>query len=112
MRVKPDSAKLKIYVTVNSENPNVRLILYSGLYSINPEPPIERIIITNKDTIISLPVDRDYSVKARYKIGNDSISVVNGSTFGAKEIKQTCDEICWVISGEKINVKLEFSSVK
>jgi hypothetical protein len=111
LKIKPDSANIKISVTINSENTVVPLIIYKGLYTI-PEPAIEISLMAVGDTIIKLPVDREYSVKAEYNVGNKKLYAIDGGNFATREIKQACDTICWVISGDKFDVSLDYSSIE
>jgi hypothetical protein len=103
--IEPDSADLIIYLTINSDHPEVPLVVFRG----NIEDDTDWV-----DTAITSPyylyseIDQFYSVKAEYKVGNRIINAVDGDKLQAKHVSESCDVECWVITGGEMNVELKF----
>ena len=103
--VKPDSADLIIYLTINQDHPEVPIVVYRD----NIENDTDWI-----DTAITSPyylysrIDQFYSVKAEYQVGKRIINVVDGDKLQAKHVSESCDVECWVITGGELNVELKF----
>ena len=112
-KVRPDKVALIIYVTINSENPKVPVVIYKGKFDLNNMPPVARrdTFSASKDTIIVPAEDHDYTVEAEYKVKGNSLSAISGDYLSIREIKQACDSICWTVSGNEINVELGYSNV-
>jgi hypothetical protein len=95
---------LNIKLTINDENSKVALTIYEG--------KIEDQLIVLTDTVsapkynVLLPSNKYYSVKVRYKKGNQIIYA-----FGGDKIKSTrttvCDSSCWSTDEGNVNVELK-----
>ena len=91
---KPDSGKLKVKVTLNSENPTVPLVLYYGNVENNVVCIVDTLNISEKEYI--LPADIYYSVSVKYKSNNKIINAVDGGKIETKSYL-VCDSTCWVV---------------
>ena len=104
-RTKPENSELIINVTINNENPEVPITIYRD--------KIESGRIRIRDTVsetkiyIEVPLNHYYSVKAEYKMGNDSVFAVDGERIETRRITDQCDTICWIIKGGRYDVRLK-----
>ena len=104
--VKPDSADIIVHVTLDSENPLVPLVVYRG--------PIEDNNIEYVDTAygttynLYVPVNAEYSVKAKYKSGDKTIYTVDGDILKIKHVTDACSSDCWIITGGEFFNELKF----
>jgi len=103
----PDSADLIIDLTYNrGVIDTVLLIIYNG--------SIEDDSIEWIDTAYSTPfylyvaVDRYYSVKAEYTVGDKKIIAIDGDKILAKHVSESCEYECWVITRGELNVELKY----
>jgi len=114
-KVRPDIVALTVYVTINSENPTVPVILYKGkvdVNNLNNTPIIRRkTLTTSKDTILVTAENNDYTVEATYLVKGKNIFAWDGASLNIREIKQACDSICWAINGNELNVQLGYSTL-
>jgi hypothetical protein len=103
----PDSERISIKITVNAENPEVPVIVFSGKF--NPAHLSDTVFLDTldiKEFTVKVPTDQYYSVMALYKDGKDSIFAVDGGKFEAKKISG-CQNTCWQISGGSYDVRLK-----
>lgn len=103
----PDSERISIKVTINSENPKVPVIIYSGKFY-----PDRLTNIAFQDTVdmaeftVKVATDKIYSVKAAYRSGKDSIFAIDGGWFETKKIVG-CQNSCWQLVGGNYDVRLK-----
>lgn len=101
----PDTADLIMYFTINEENTFVPYILYLG--------DIEENSIDFIDTAYSekvyLPskIDVNYSVKAFYKNGSQTLIAVDGDKLRTSRANDVCDYECWIIKGGILDLTLK-----
>jgi len=104
-RTRPENGELIINVTINDENPEVPIAIYRDR--------IESGRIKIKDTIlektvyIEVPLNHYYSVKAEYKVGNDSVFAIDGERIKTHRVTDQCDTICWIIKGGRYDLRLK-----
>ena len=102
----PDSAWLIVELTISGDIDTVPLVIYNGRVE---EDSIEWI-----DTAWATPfelyvaVDRYYSVKAEYIIGNKRIYAVDGDKILAKHVSESCEYECWIITRGILEVQLKY----
>jgi hypothetical protein len=100
----PAMGPLTIYITINSENQRVPLVIYRG--------DIESNVIEYVDTSfqseywVDVPVDEYYSVKAEYKDGEKTIYAVDGDKLKLKKNATSCDQECFYFDGGYLDVRL------
>jgi hypothetical protein len=101
----PDSGDLIVYVTINSENTKVPLIIYKD------QVDDERIEYV--DTAFSSPyylwvdLNEYYSVKAEYRKGDQIIYAIDGDKIKSRFVTETCEFDCYVVADGVINVELK-----
>ena len=103
---KPDSADLVIYVTVNSEHPEVPIVLYRGNVEANRVDWVDT--LRESPYYLWSAVDQYYSVTAEYTVGEKKIIAVDGDRMKVKHVSEACDFECWIISGGYFKVELKF----
>jgi len=104
-RTRPENGELIISVTINDENPEVPIAIYrdrieSGRIRIKDT-------ITEKTVYIEVPLNHYYSVKAEYKVGDDSVFAIDGERIKTHRIADQCDTICWIIKGGRYDLRLK-----
>ena len=73
----PDGATMDIKVTINDQNPSVKVIIYNGIYE--NDNVREELTLTDGYGEIYLP-DGQYSATALYKRGKDSVLAIDGGS--------------------------------
>lgn len=95
--IKPDSANLIVYLTINSENESVPLIIYKG--------PVEHRIIDWQDTattdeyLLYAEVGIEYSIQATYWRGNETIYAYDGDLMTLSDQDRKCGTPCYIVEG-------------
>lgn len=103
---KPDSAYVEILLTVNDTYDSIPLTVYCD--------KVENYEIDWVDTADANPfylfvaVNKYYSVAAKYIKNNDTIIAIDGTKIKIKRVNGECDEECWVIEGDELNVTLKY----
>jgi len=110
---KPDKYFLAVYLTFNDSIREIPLKLYKG--------DIENDDILGYDTarayddkpylfIDDVDVDRDYSMSAEYRFTGKTFLVVDGTHPKAMAVTEVCDQQCWVIDDNvmELEIKDEF----
>jgi hypothetical protein len=103
---KPDSADLVIYLTINSDHPEVPLVFYKG--------NIEDRQVDWVDTARTSPfylysaVDQFYSVAAEYRVDGKTVLAVDGDRMKVKHVSDACEYECWIVTGGYLEAELKF----
>jgi hypothetical protein len=100
----PDSADLIIDLTVDDENPQVLISVYSG--KANNSPLISQFDADTSTVFVYVPVNSYYSVEAVYQSDDNTIRAIDGDMLEVKLVTELCDEDCWYIVGGEFDVKL------
>ncbi|MCK5065921.1 MAG: hypothetical protein KAR16_00720 [Bacteroidales bacterium] len=100
----PDSADLIIYLTIDAENDSVPLTFYRGNYE-------DGIIdwqdtATTEEFYLYSEVDREYSVSATYKSGNQTIIAFDGDKMFLYDAGEECGSPCHIIKGGILDLRL------
>lgn len=103
---KPEYADLTIKFTINEENPYVKYILYEGNFDTGDTILIDTTFITK--VVWNLNVNKYYSVKAEYSSGARTIFAVDGNELRTKKDRSSCDEECYIILGNELDVRLKY----
>ena len=103
----PDSADLIVDLTYNlGVIDTVPLIIYNGSVE---EDSIEWVDTAyGPEFRLYVAVDRYYSVRAEYTIGDKKIIAIDGGKILAKHVTESCDYECWVITKGILNVELKY----
>ncbi len=107
MEWEPDSADLIIDLTYRvGEIDTVPLIIYNGSIE---EDSIEWVDTAyGEEFRLYVALDRYYSVKAEYTIGDKKIIAIDGDKILAKHVSESCEYECWVITRGILNVELKY----
>lgn len=103
--IRPENGELIIRVTINEENPEVPITVFRD--RIETGRLRLRDTAYEKTVYIEVPLNHYYSVKAGYKVGNDSVFSVDGDEFRTHRITDQCDSTCWIVKGGKFNLRLK-----
>jgi hypothetical protein len=99
----PNSWELCVNLTINSENPEVKVTFFKGDFQ-------------NKDTLwsgywsdpeicLELPVEQEYSVVAEYLSGSRKILAVDGDRMRTSS-RLVCEKKCWRVKGAQLDARL------
>ncbi len=103
---KPDSADLVIELTFNDKYDAIPLTVYKD--------KVENDDIEWIDTAygspfyLLVPVDKYFSVAAEYNADSGKIIAIDGTKIRIKHVSGECDEDCWIIEDDDLNVKLKY----
>jgi hypothetical protein len=95
---------LNIRLTINDQNVKVPITIYEG--------DVEEQLIVLNDTVstskysVLLPANKYYSVKVRYKKGNQIIYAFGGDKTKSSHTT-VCDSSCWSTEEGNVNVELK-----
>jgi hypothetical protein len=101
---KPDSAYLTIKFTVNGDFKEIPFVLYRGDFEDNEVDWIDTSHTSTKD--IWVRTDQKYSVKAKYRKGDKTLYAIDEGKVKALLVTDACDQECYVIQDETINVEI------
>ena len=105
-QIKPDSADLAVDLTINDTYETVPLIVYRN--------EVEKRDTEYVDTAyespyyLLVPVNKEYSVAAEYIKGTEKIIAIDGTKIKTRHVSSECDEDCWIIEGDELNMKLKY----
>ena len=100
----PDSADLIINLTINAENDSVPLTFYLGDY--------EDGVIDWQDTATTekfylySAFDKDYTVRATYASGNQTIMAFDGDNMTLYDAGGECGSPCYIVKGGIFDLRL------
>ncbi len=103
--IRPDSGKLIVKLTINSENPYVPLVVYRGNIEDNNVEWIDTSY--SADYWVRVPVNNYYSISAEYKSGGKTVFAVDGDDFKIKYTDSDCDFPCYYYFGGYYDVQLK-----
>jgi hypothetical protein len=102
---KPQNGYVNIDITINAQNPSVPVDVYEG--------PIEAGQLVQRDTVsvrqfsYQLPVDRSYSVTARYLVGPDTVLAIDAGKIETEEKEYRNSVYCWEVDDADVDVRLK-----
>lgn len=102
---KPENGPLKIWFTLNEENPFVPYTIFIGAFEDGKVEYADTAFNTTE--YIDVPVNEYYSVKAEYTKKEQCIDVVDGDRLNLKKNNNRCDKKCYYYKGGKIDVRLK-----
>lgn len=101
---RPEWGPLNVVMTINDENPFVPLVVYRGDFNDNNIEYVDTSYWA--DYWVDVPVDKEYSIVAKYKKGDEIIKVVDASKLKVKYTSTDCQEPCYYFSGGYLDVRL------
>lgn len=102
---KPADAYVDIRVTINKENPYVPIELFLGDFE--KGNLIYSDTATTSTYTIILEMNNSYSVVAKYSSKSRVVYVVSGEKLRTKKDYDSCEEVCYTIKGDVIDVRLK-----
>jgi hypothetical protein len=108
--IEPDSADLVIDLTFNNDISSVPLVIYNGRIE---EDSVEWVDTAyNTPYYLYVAVDRYYSVRAEYTLGEKRIIAIDGDKILSKHVSSDiCGYACWVITRGNLDVRLKFTDI-
>ncbi len=101
----PDSAELILDFTINEVYDSVPFTIYRGKVE---DGNIEFADTATAGTwYVYVPVNKFYSVEAKYKSGNKTIIAIDGEKLRTRLVVDECDRECYVIRDGKYDLKLK-----
>lgn len=102
----PQAVEVSIRFTIDEENPEVSYTVYCGTVE-NGEVVFEGKSVSTSYKAY-LDIDCYYSVKAEYHRNGVRIYAVDGKELRTRKEESACDEPCYVIIGDKFDVRLKY----
>jgi len=103
--VKPEYVRLNALITINDENPKVKLTVYVGNCE---EGQVDWVDSTYMENYwVDVKPDRYYSMKAEYKDGDKTIYVIDGDEVKLKYTENSCDVGCYYKVGGFVDLRLK-----
>ena len=101
---KPDSADLIVKLTINAENDSVPLTFYRGDYE-------DGIVdwqdtATTEEFYLFSAFDKDYTVRATYRAGNQTIMAFDGDKMTLYNAGEECGTPCYIVKGGIFDIRL------
>ena len=101
---KPDSADLIVKLTINAENDSVPLTFYRGDYE-------DGIVdwqdtATTEEFYLFSAFDQDYTVRASYRAGNQTIMAFDGDKMTLYNAGEECGTPCYIVKGGIFDIRL------
>jgi hypothetical protein len=103
---KPDSVDLVIKLTINDKYPEVQLIVFRN--NIEDNKVLDTLYVTQSPVYYYVKANQSYSVRATYSYLGKTTIAFDGTHQQLKRVSTVCEEICWVIEDEKLNVQLQY----
>jgi len=100
----PDSAKLIVYVTIDSENDSVPITFYRGDYE---DGEIDwQDTATTDELYLYSEMNRDYTVTATYNSGEKTIVAFDKDEMFLHDAASQCGSPCYIVKGGIFDVRL------
>lgn len=100
----PDSADLIINLTINAENDSVPLTFYLGNYE---DGVIDwQDTATTEEFYLYSAFDKDYTVRATYTSGNQTIMAFDGDNMILYNAGSECGSPCYIVKGGIFDLRL------
>lgn len=100
----PATGKLNVSVTINGNNPQVRVRIYKGSDFLKGELVASEVINKNQ-TSFNLPFGEYSGTAMYYNVGSDSILTVDGDDI-SRELTEYCDADCWEITDGDLDLTM------
>jgi hypothetical protein len=108
-KCKPDEQKdAEIEIKVSSNFSVVEINIFEG--NIEDSILYKSVFTYGSSTTVTLPLNRSYTFSAKYLTSvGDIYHVVNSITPRVKYVEDQCDEPCYFVYDNKINLKLKYN---
>ncbi|NLJ06032.1 MAG: hypothetical protein GX437_00025 [Sphingobacteriales bacterium] len=101
---KPDSALVSVTFSSSKMTPEIYIELFRG--KTDHGEKIDSGYFSEGFTEFLLPVDQEYSAKAYYFKGKDTIITIDGCYLNRDYVK-VCDSVCWEVNNPVLKLKLK-----
>jgi hypothetical protein len=102
----PDKYSLELKITIDSENTSVPITLYKGKINSGEIIDVDT-VYANPYYSIEVEFGEYYSAIARYRHNGRVIYAVDGQKLSKKLDESSCNESCYVISGDMLDLRLK-----
>lgn len=104
----PEYAKLTIKFDLHTSSMNLRINVYEG--ELEDNVLYKELVSTGgkNSTIVSVPVNKKYTVTATYSKGADTYTAVDSAFPRIKYDEEQCDNPCYYVYDTKIDLKLKY----
>ncbi|MFP4556884.1 MAG: hypothetical protein ACLFNU_08450 [Bacteroidales bacterium] len=102
---KPEWGAFEAGITINQENPFVKITTYHGAFEDNNVAYIDTAYSTNK--LIWVDVNTKYSLVAEYMKDGRTYYVVSGGRLKVRLNNDACDRPCFYITGTRLDLRLK-----
>jgi hypothetical protein len=106
---KPVSYYFYVYLTFNDSISEIPLILFRGKMEDGDTVCVDTAWAGKGNEYmyaVDADVDKEYSMLAVYRFPNKTIYAVNELKMKAKLITDVCDQSCWIIDNNSINLEI------
>ncbi len=99
----PETWDLKISLTINEENPEVKITVFKGDF--DNGDTLFTSLWDYPEAYLEVQVNQEYSATAEYKSGGKKIIAVDGDYMKTKSTI-VCEKKCWKVKGSSLDLKL------
>ena len=99
----PREPYLQIQLTINEQNPKVKISLYEG--DLVEDTAIYTVETDTTYYELGVYFDEKYTITATYFSGEDTIIAVDNTKI-TKSTYTNCDSTCWQVSGREVDLTL------
>ena len=103
MTDEPREPYLHIKLTVNEQNPKVKISMYEG--NLGEDTAIYTIETDTSYYELGVYFDERYTITAQYLSGEDTIIAIDNTKI-TKSTYTNCDSTCWQIYGREVDLTL------
>lgn len=108
---KPKTGPVTVTVSLNAENKIVPIRIFKGKYEERFRNDFSKAIMVDTLDVESVTYEFDvneyYSVAAEYSSNGENTIVVNGDELKIYKVSDTCDGVCWIFRGGKLDAVLK-----
>ena len=105
-QIEPEWGPLKIRASIDDEHPFVPVTIFRNKIEDMDTEWVDT--LWHADDSIDVPVNKYYSVAAKYIVDSDTIYAIDGDKIKTKKVYDECDEDCYIIKGGIIDVRLKY----
>ena len=105
-QIKPDSAYLTVELTIDDTYESIPLVVYRNEVEKRDKEYVDTAY--ESPYYLLVPVNSEYSVEAEYIKGNSKIIAIDGARIKIRHVSSECDEECWIIEGDELNMELKY----
>jgi hypothetical protein len=102
--LEPVTAELKIKLKAADTYQITEVVVYEG--NIEDSIVYKRLFISRPEYTVAVPLNKKYSLTARYIINGTQYIAVNSVTPRVRYDKSTCDQPCYYVYDRTVNLRL------